>query len=216
LGDTNFTEPILNIYLQMRVPNVISMNRVETADTLTLIGAILSTILGPIYLLVGIFSAAYRGSILNWILFVFPWVVSMIAIGILSLISGILTFFTARKKLSNGDLKIGGILCIIFGGISSPAIGGILTIVAGILALIAWNEQRRTQVASSPPPSPSQLTAATLHIACTVVLNYCEKPLTVRHVARKLKNNWRASEKYVRIARATIPHFTLSSKSLCN
>jgi len=69
-----------------------------------------------------------------------PWLIY----GILSLIFGALTLTVARKYLfDTSTLKTGAIMCFVFGGISAGAIGGILTIVAGILAIIAWNEQRR-------------------------------------------------------------------------
>jgi hypothetical protein len=147
---------------------MISMGRVETANTLSLVGAILSTVIGTIYLLVGIsVTVLYRGSNLFWILFVFPLVISLMIIGILSLIFGTLTSFIARKKLLEGDIKTAAIMCFVFGGITVPAIGGILTIAAGILAILAWDEQRKTVGAPSPPP-PAPLT-----VAASIYCVYC-------------------------------------------
>jgi uncharacterized membrane protein HdeD (DUF308 family) len=130
---------------------------VETAKTLALVGAILSIIFGTIYLLLGIVQvltlnypfSGYLGY--SWIIY-----------GILALIFGALTFL-ARKNLFEGDLRTGAILCFIFGGMSVAAIGGIVTIVAGILSIIAWYEQRRLAEAphSPPPPSPAPPTVAT-------------------------------------------------------
>jgi len=124
------------------------MGHADTAKTLTLVGAILSMVLGIIYLVWGIVQIATFPS---WLKFLG---VSWLIYGIISLIFGFLTLFLARKELLQGDLKTGAIMCFIFGGITSAAIGGILTVVAGILAIIAWNEQRSVAEAPPPPPPP--------------------------------------------------------------
>lgn len=121
------------------------MGNVETAKLLSFIGGILSSVLGTIYLLIGA-------------LFIWWWAfggISWIVNGIICLIFGPLTLFVARPYLTEGeDLKTGAIMCFIFGGISAGGIGGILTIVAGILAIIAWSEQRKAVVAEAPPAAP--------------------------------------------------------------
>lgn len=140
------------------------MTNVEIAKTLSLVGAVFSMVFGIIYLLWGIVQAAifhstyynywYRSSywIGIWILLGLPWIIY----GIISLIFGILTLAVARKRLFDAStLKTGAIMCFIFGGISAGAIGGILTIVAAILAILAWDEQKKaTEVPPSPPPPP--------------------------------------------------------------
>jgi len=131
------------------------MGNVETAKLLSYIGGILSLVFGTIYLIWGIVQALilpwwwfFAG--MNWIIY-----------GIICLIFGPLTLFMARPHLTEGeDLKTGAIMCFIFGGISSGAIGGILTIVAGILAIIAWNEQRKAAVPAAPAAAPPKPKAA--------------------------------------------------------
>lgn len=51
------------------------------------------------------------------------------------------------------EFRTGAIMCFIFGGISAGAIGGTITIVAGILATLAWYDQTKT-VKVKPPPKP--------------------------------------------------------------
>lgn len=151
------------------------MTSVETAKTLALVGAILSIVLGTIYILWGIvqvvtlyysfwgygFWMGYLG---------YPWIIY----GILALIFGALTFL-ARRNLFEGDLKTGAVMCFVFGGISAAAIGGILTIVAGILSIIAWNEQRRVAEAppSPPPPPPAPQT-----VVAAIYCPYCGAKLS--------------------------------------
>jgi hypothetical protein len=157
------------------------MTNIETAKTLSLFGAILSVVVGAIYLLLGMAEAAiFRSTYYDywagpsywiglWILWGLPWMIY----GIFSLIFGILTLAVARKRLFDAStLKTGAIMCFIFGGISAGAIGGILTIVAGILAIIAWDEQRKAaETPSSAPlqPSPQGSQPDTATIYCT----YC-------------------------------------------
>jgi len=143
---------------------------VETANTLTFVGGILSMVFGTIYLLGGIVQATleyYNAGIFLG----FPWIIG----GILALIFGMLTLFIARRSLLEGDLKTGAILCFVFGGICAPAIGGILTVVAGILAIIAWNEQRRVAEA---PPSPPPLPPAPPTTAAALYCTYCGAKLS--------------------------------------
>jgi len=149
------------------------MTNVDTANTLTLIGAILSMVLGTVYILWGIAQAimwVWIGGFLG-----FPWIIY----GILSLIFGSLTLIIARKNLLEGDLKTGAIMCFVFGGITVAAIGGILAIVAGVLAIIAWNEQRRAAevpptAPPPPPPPPSSQPTPTAVIYCS----YCGAQLS--------------------------------------
>jgi len=132
-----------------------NMGNVETANTLTLVGAILSLVFGTIYLLAGVALAILGG--------IFAGLPFMI-LGILSTIFGVLLLMIARKSLLSGDLKTGAIYCFIFGGISSAAIGGILAIVAGILAMIAWDQERKAAEAPpSPPPSAPQAAGAVIY-----------------------------------------------------
>jgi vacuolar-type H+-ATPase subunit I/STV1 len=149
------------------------MTNVDTANTLTLIGAILSMVFGTIYVLWGIVQVIFLYSWGYWIGYVgIPWIIY----GILSLIFGSLTLIIARKSLLEGDLKTGAIMCFIFGGITVAAIGGILAIVAGVLAIIAWNEQRRAAEVPPtppPPPPPSQPTAAAV-----IYCSYCGAQLS--------------------------------------
>jgi len=120
------------------------MGSVDTAKLLALIGGILSTVFGTIYLIWGIALAViwtiFGGT--GWIIY-----------GILSIIFGALTLTIARDNLIEGELMTGAIMCFVFGGVSAGAIGGIITIVAGILAIIAWNEQKKA-VKVKPPPKP--------------------------------------------------------------
>jgi len=153
------------------------MTNVDTANTLTLIGAILSMVLGTIYILWGIvqvitlYSWVYGYS--YWIGYVgFPWIIY----GILSLVFGSLTLIIARKNLLEGDLKTGAIMCFVFGGITVAAIGGILAIVAGVLAIMTWNDQRRAAEVPPtppPPPPPSQPTATAV-----IYCSYCGAQLS--------------------------------------
>jgi vacuolar-type H+-ATPase subunit I/STV1 len=135
------------------------MINVETAKTLSLVGAILSIVFGAVYILFGmtqvaIFYNTYNGYWYGssyWTLLGLSFVIY----GIISLILGILTLAVARKCLVDAStLKTGAIMCFIFGGISVAAIGGILTIVAGVLAIIAWDEERKAAEASPKPPLP--------------------------------------------------------------
>lgn len=83
-----------------------------------------------------------------------------IVYGVLCLIFGPLTLFVARPQITEGEeLKTGAIMCFIFGGISAGAIGGILTIVAGVLAIIASSEERKAVMAEAPPPKPEAAVA---------------------------------------------------------
>ena len=134
-----------------------NMGNVETASTLTLVGAILSLVFGTLYLLAGVALAliAYGGIFAG---------LYLIVLGILSMIFGVLLLMIARKSLLSGELKTGAIYCFIFGGISSAAIGGILAIVAGILAIIAWDQERKAAEAPpSPPPPAPQAAAAVIY-----------------------------------------------------
>jgi hypothetical protein len=127
------------------------MSRLDTAKTLSFVGAILSLIFGVIYLLVGIASLAILSAWVGAYVFVWaPWLV----LGIVEMIFGILTLIMARKKLMAGgeELKMGAIFCMVFGCITIPAIGGILTLVAGILAIIEYGEQKKTPEVPPPPP----------------------------------------------------------------
>lgn len=125
------------------------MGNVETARLLSFIGGILSSVFGMVYLMLGILGALFI-----WWWGIFPGM-GWITYGILCLIFGPLTLFVARPYITEGeDLKTGAIMCFIFGGISAGAIGGILTIVAGILAIIAWSDQRKVVVAEAPPAAP--------------------------------------------------------------
>jgi vacuolar-type H+-ATPase subunit I/STV1 len=148
------------------------MTEVETAKTLSLVGAILSIVFGIVYFLWGIAQVAIFYNTYNgywygssyWILLGLSFVIY----GIISLIFGILTLAVARKCLFDAStLKSGAIMCFIFGGISAAAIGGILTIIAGILAIIAWDEQRKA--AEAPPRTPPPETPSTAAIFC----KYC-------------------------------------------
>jgi len=120
------------------------MGSVDTAKLLALIGGILSTVFGTIYLIWGIALAViwtiFGGT--GWIIY-----------GILSIIFGALTLTIARDNLIEGELRTGAIMCFVFGGVSVGAIGGIITIVAGILAIIAWSEQKK-EVKVKPSPKP--------------------------------------------------------------
>jgi hypothetical protein len=144
------------------------MADVGTAKTLALVGGILSVVFGVVYFLWGIALAAMFYNTYNnyyyssnywtgiWILLGLPWVIY----GIISLIFGILTLAVARKRLFEAStLKTGAIMCFIFGGISAAAIGGALTIVGGILAILAWNDEQRkageAQPSVPPPPPPA-------------------------------------------------------------
>lgn len=121
------------------------MGSVDTAKLLAFIGGILSAVFGTIYLIGGIIFA-----VLWWTIFAaMPWIIY----GILSIIFGALTLTIARDNLIEGDLRTGAIMCFVFGGVSAGAIGGIVTIVAGILAIIAWSEQKKA-VKVTPPSKP--------------------------------------------------------------
>lgn len=122
------------------------MGSADTAKLLAFIGGILSAVLGTIYLVVlGIVVP-----ILWWTIFAgIGWIIY----GILSIIFGALTLTIARDNLIEGELRTGAILCFVFGGVSVLAIGGVITIVAGILAILAWNDQRKA-VKVRPPPEP--------------------------------------------------------------
>jgi len=120
------------------------MGSVDTAKLLAFIGGILSAVFGTIYLIWGIVLAVV------WTIFGGTgWVIY----GILSIIFGALTLTIARDNLIEGELRTGAIMCFVFGGVSVGAIGGIITIVAGILAIIAWSDQRK-EVKVKPPPKP--------------------------------------------------------------
>jgi hypothetical protein len=143
------------------------MTNVETAKTLSLVGAILSTVLGVVYFLwgmtqVAIFYNVYNGYLYGSSYWIWVLGLSFMIYGIISLIFGILTLAVARKRLFDvSTLKTGAIMCFIFGGISAGAVGGILTIIAGILAIIAWDEQRKAaETPPRPPPPPVPSTAA--------------------------------------------------------
>ena len=133
----------------------------ETARLLSFIGGILSSIVGIIYLIWGVISLMLFG----WVSLALPLGgVGGIVYGILCLIFGVLTLSVARPYITEGEeLKVGAIMCFIFGGISAGAIGGILTIVAGILAILAWSEERKAVVvetpSAAPPPKPEAAAA---------------------------------------------------------
>ena len=119
------------------------MGSADTAKLLALIGGILSAVFGIIYLIWGIVLAL-------WTIFAAtPWIIY----GVLSIIFGALTLTIARDSLIKGELRNGAIMCFIFGGISAGAIGGIIAIVAGILAILAWYDQKKA-VRVKPPPKP--------------------------------------------------------------
>jgi vacuolar-type H+-ATPase subunit I/STV1 len=158
------------------------VTNVETAKTLSFIGAILSMVFGVIYLLWGIALVAiinntyYNINYLGWAYVVglgLPWMIY----GTISLIFGILTLTVARKNLVDAStLKSGAIMCFIFGGISAGAIGGIVTIVAGILSIMAWDEQRKAAEAPPPPPPNPPIQPAQQgkpEVAATRYCKYC-------------------------------------------
>lgn len=120
------------------------MASVDTARLLALIGGILSTVFGTIYILWGIFLALVTTALLG---------VGPVIYGILSIIFGALTLTIAKNSLVEGDFRTGGIMCIVFGGVSAGAIGGIVTIVAGVLGILAWHEETKA-VKVMPPPTP--------------------------------------------------------------
>jgi len=124
------------------------MASIDTARLLAQIGGILSTVFGTIYIIWGIILA-----LISPILGAGP-----VIYGILSIIFGGLTLTIARDSLVEGEeLRTGAIICFVFGGVSAVAIGGIVTIVAGVLAIIAWHEGRkavRVTPAPLPPPKP--------------------------------------------------------------
>lgn len=139
------------------------MGKVETAERLSFIGGILASVLGTIYLIL----IVHR---------IWRWGMSgtraILVYAVLCLIFGSLTLFVARPYIKKGgDLIIGAIMCFIFGGISAGAIGGILTIVAGVLAILASSEQRKAVVAEAPPPPPPPT-------GVTPTCSTCGQPLT--------------------------------------
>jgi len=140
----------------MKKRDVIRMTKVDTAITLAFVGAILSLILGTLGLIGGIVVVALSGP---WAYITVGLWAELLVFGILSMIGGILTFVLARNKLMAGgeELKMGAIFCIIFGCIAmigSFIIGGILILVAGILGMIEWSEQKKAAEAAPPPPPP--------------------------------------------------------------
>lgn len=122
------------------------MENFEIAQLLALIGGILSIIVGVGLLIWG-----------SIVLFGYGYATGAGVGGILGVIFGFLTLFVARPRLGLGgeDLKTGGIMCIIFGVFSGGTVAGILTIVAGIIGLIAWNEGKTPRTAPPPPPPPT-------------------------------------------------------------
>ena len=129
------------------------MGKVKTARVLSFIGGIISSIVGTIYLIWAVISVIFQIDII-WV--PFHWVSfgalspggGRIVSGVLGIIFGLLTLFVARPYITEGEsLKTGAILCFIFGSISAGVIGGTLIIVAGILAIIAWSDQRKAVIA---------------------------------------------------------------------
>lgn len=139
------------------------MGNVETAELLSRIGGIISVIVGISYVIIGFGRIWFLPHIFMY----FVPLISLIIYGVVAILFGLITLFVVRPHITEGgDLKTAAIMCFIFGAISAGAIGGILTVVAGIILILAWTDVRKVDMALPPsttytPPPPTTPPAET-------------------------------------------------------